>query len=58
MNLEQGDYLEVNFKEIIRQLIQNHEIIWGVSASKMQTVKSREIPLILKTIKKSLFTEV
>ena len=29
MNLEQGDYLEVNFKEIIRQLIPNYETIWG-----------------------------
>ncbi len=29
MNLEQGDYLEVNFKDSIRQLISNYEIIWG-----------------------------
>lgn len=29
MKLEQGDYLEVNFKETIRQLIPNYEIIWG-----------------------------
>jgi hypothetical protein len=38
MNLEQGDCLEVNFKEIIRQLIQKYETILGVSTSKMQTV--------------------
>ncbi len=29
MNLEQGDYLEVNFKDTIRQLIPNYETIWG-----------------------------
>jgi len=29
MNLEQGDYLEVNFKDTIRQLLSNYETIWG-----------------------------
>ena len=29
MNLEQGDYLEQNFKDTIRQLIPNYEKIWG-----------------------------
>lgn len=29
MNLEQGDYLELKFKDTIRQLIPNYETIWG-----------------------------
>ncbi len=29
MNLKQGDYLESNFQDTIRQLIPNYEIIWG-----------------------------
>lgn len=29
MKLEQGDYLEVNSKDTIRQLLPNYEIIWG-----------------------------
>ena len=29
MKLDQGDYLEVNFEDSIRQLIPNYEQIWG-----------------------------